>query len=437
MDTTLETTYDAIVVGAGAGGLFTAARLSKLGYRTLVVEALDKVGGRASTTDVDGFKVNDGAIVIEVGGITQQTCEEVGAKFEIREPSPPILYRIKGKDVDVTGGGWGFLMQKLTRQGAKLVTGIGAARNDSGLPEDELSTADWVRRYTKNEGVHGIFRNMCASVFAVSSEELPARVFLTYFTRKSAFKRFGFHPQGTIGIWLALVEAIEAHGGTVLLSTPVREIHVEDGKVVGVTVERGGEPVRVSAPVVVSNVGPWATRDLVGAENLPAEYVATLDGTYRPCAMITVNFASRKRLVDAPGMLSFAKSRRLAYLANYTDICPEMAPEGWNLYVGTGVPEPAVGDFDEAANTELLMQDLREQIPGFDTDARVLSVVVTRDGWPPQRAVAGYDLPHDTPVEGLWNVGDAVKEYANGGTTACAETAQIIVEKIVSASPRT
>lgn len=437
MDTTLETTYDAIVVGAGAGGLFTAARLSKLGYRTLVVEALDKVGGRASTTDVDGFKVNDGAIVIEVGGITQQTCEEVGAKFEIREPSPPILYRIKGKDVDVTGGGWGFLMQKLTRQGAKLVTGIGAARNDSGLPEDELSTADWVRRYTKNEGVHGIFRNMCASVFAVSSEELPARVFLTYFTRKSAFKRFGFHPQGTIGIWLALVEAIEAHGGTVLLSTRAREIHVEDGKVVGVTIDRDGEQVHVSAPVVVSNVGPWATRDLVGAENLPAEYVATLDGTYRPCAMITVNFASRKRLVDAPGMLSFAKSRRLAYLANYTDICPEMAPEGWNLYVGTGVPEPAVGDFDEAANTELLMQDLREQIPGFDTDARVLSVVVTRDGWPPQRAVAGYDLPHDTPVEGLWNVGDAVKEYANGGTTACAETAQIIVEKIVSASPRT
>lgn len=436
MDTTLETTYDAIVVGAGAGGLFTAARLTKLGYRTLVVEALDKVGGRASTTDIDGFKVNDGAIVIEVGGITQQTCEEVGAKFEIREPSPPILYRIKGKDVDVSGGGWGFLMQKLTRQGAKLVTGIGAARNDSGLPEDELSTADWVRRYTKNEGVHGIFRNMCASVFAVSSEELPARVFLTYFTRKSAFKRFGFHPQGTIGLWLALVEAIEAQGGTVLLSTPARAIHVEDGKVVGVTVESGGEQVRVSAPVVVSNVGPWATRDLVGPANLPADYVATLDGTYRPCAMITVNFASQKRLVDAPGMLSFAKSRRLAYLANYTDICPEMAPEGWNLYVGTGVPAPAVGDFNEAANTELLMQDLREQIPGFDTDARILSVVVTRDDWPPQRAVAGYDLPHDTPVAGLWNVGDAVKEYANGGTTACAETAQIIVEKIAGAFPR-
>jgi phytoene desaturase len=73
-------------------------------------------------------------------------------------------------------------------------------------------------------------------------------------------------------------------------------------------------------------------------------------------------------------------------------------------------------------------------VPGFDR-ARILSVVVTRDGWPPQRAVAGFDLPHDTPITGLWNVGDAVKEYANGGTTACAETAQIVVEKIRSEFP--
>jgi phytoene dehydrogenase-like protein len=106
-----------------------------------------------------------------------------------------------------------------------------------------------------------------------------------------------------------------------------------------------------------------------------------------------------------------------------------MAPEGWHLYQGTAVPKPAVGDFDEQAETELLLQDLRDEVDGFD-DARILSINVTRDGWPPQRAVAGYDLPHDTPIQNLWNVGDAVKEYANGGTTACAETAKIVVDKI-------
>ncbi|NMO01454.1 NAD(P)/FAD-dependent oxidoreductase [Gordonia sp. TBRC 11910] len=428
MTTTYD--YDAIVVGAGAGGLFTAARLARRGYRTLVVERLDKVGGRASTTEIDGFKVNDGAIVIEVGGITEQTCAEVGAKFEIREPSPPILYRIAGKDVDVTGGGWGLLLGKLTRQGAKLVKGIGAARSDSGLPEDELSTADWVRKYTKNEGVHGIFRNMCASVFAVSSDELPARVFLTYFTRKSAFKRFGFHPDGTVGLWNSLADAFAVNGGDLWLTAQVSAINVVDGAVTGITVDHAGETTTVTAPVVVSNVGPYSTLDLAGRESFPAEYVSLVEQRNRPCAMITVNFASQEPLIDAPGMLSFAKTRRLAYIANYTDVCPEMAPDGWHLYTGTAVPEPAIGDFDEAAETELLMADLRDTIDGFDRRSRILSTTITRDGWPPQRAVAGFDLPHTTEVTGLWNVGDAVKEYANGGTTACAETAALVVDEI-------
>ena len=429
------TGFDVVVIGAGAGGLFTAARLAHHGYRTLVVERLDKVGGRASTDDIDGFKVNTGAIVIEVGGITQQTCDEVGAPFDIREPKPALLYRIGGKNVDVTGGGWGFLLSKLTRQGAKLVAGIGAARSDSGLPEDQISTAEWVSRYTKNERVHGIFRNMCASIFAVGSEDLPARVFLTYFTRKSAFKRFGFHPQGTIGLWRGLVDVVESHGGEVWLSTTATKIASDGDRVIGVEVIRAGEKVSVAAPVVVSDVGPAATVKLLGEDNVPADYQDLVKKGDRPPAMISVNFASRDRLVDVPGMLSFATSRRLAYIANFTDTCPEMAPQGWQLYVGTSVPKPSIGDFDEAAETELLLRDLRDTIAGFDDRARILSISVTRDDWPPQRAVAGFDLPHDTPFAGLWNVGDAVKEYANGGTTACAETAQLVADKIVAAWP--
>lgn len=427
--------FDVLVVGAGAGGLFTAARLANIGYRTLVVERLDHVGGRASTRDVDGFKVNNGAIVIEVNGITQDTFEEVGATFDVRQPKPPILYRVKGKDVDVTGGGWGLLLSKLTRQGAKLLSGLGAARDDSGLPEEEISTADWVRRYTKNESVHGIFNNMVGSVFAVGSEELPARVFLTYMTRRSAFKKFGFCPQGTIGIWRSLAARIEELGGQVWLGSEVRSLTVTDGIVTGAVIERaGGESVEVECAVAVSDAGPAATVKMVGEDKLTPDYVEVVRKGDRPCAMVAVNFASQDKLIDAPGLLSFARTRRLCYIANFTAMCPEMAPDGWNLYVGTSVPKPAVGEFDEAAEIELLMADLRDEVPGFD-GARIISTVITRDEWPPQRAVAGFDLPNTTPIENLWNVGDAVKEYANGGTTACAETAKIVVEQIVKSYP--
>ena len=434
MSGAMDTAFDVIVVGAGAGGLLTAARLAHRGYRTLVTERLGHVGGRASTRDVDGFKVNNGAIVIETGGITQETFAEVGAAFDVRVPDPPVLYRIGGKDIDVTGGGWGFLLSRLTRHGAKLLSGLAGARRDEGLPDGQLSTADWLSRFTQNESVHGIFRSMCGSVFAVGADELPARVFLTYFTRKSAFKTFGFCPQGTIGIWESLAKTITAVGGQVWLHSEVRSLTLENGLVTGAVIERDGQAERVGARVVISDAGPAATVRLVGDGNLPSGYTEAVKRADRPCAMISVNFASREPLMTAPGLLSFATTRRLCYAANFTATCPEMAPDGWHLFVGTAVPQPAIGNFDETAETALLLADLHEQLPGFD-QARILSTVVTRDDWPPQRAVAGFDLPPDTPVPNLWNVGDGVKEYANGGTTACAETAQLVARQVAERYP--
>jgi phytoene desaturase len=430
----MDATFDVIVIGAGAGGLMTAARLAHLGYRTLVAERLDQVGGRASTRDVDGFKVNNGAIVIETGGITEQTFAEVGADFEVRMPAPPILYRIGGKDVDVTGGGWGFLLSRLTRQGARVLAGLADARSDEGLPDSQLSTADWLNRFTKNEAVHGIFRAMCGSVFAVGPDELPARVFLTYFTRKSAFKKFGFCPRGTVGIWESLAWTITAMGSEVWLAAEVRSLTTAGGVVTGAVIERDGQTAQVGARIVISDAGPAATVRLLGPDVLPPDYTGAVKQADRPCAMISVNFASTEPLLTAPGLLSFASTRRLCYAANFTATCPEMAPDGWHLYVGTAVPRPAVGDFDEAAETSLLMADLHDEIPGFDR-ARILSTVVTRDDWPPQRAVAGFDLPPQTPVPNLWNVGDGVKEYANGGTTACAETAQLVASQVADRYP--
>lgn len=431
--------YDAIVVGAGAGGLFAAARLSHLGYRTLVVEQLNRLGGRASSEQIDGFTVNTGAIVIETGGIIEETFAEVGAPFEVNSPSPPILYRLGKKDVDVTGGGWGLMLSKLTRQGAILAKGIGSARKDDGLPEDEISTADWVRRFSKNKAVQGLFRSMCGSVFAVSAEDLPARVFLTYFTRKSAFKKFGFGPRGTIGIWESLAGAIGAAGGEIRLGVSADEILIRDGRAAGIRIRPADatddtDASEVFAPVVISDVGPAATVRLAGEAAFPEQYLAEVRASDRPSAMIVVNFASQDELIQAPGMLSFTKTKRLCYVANFSELSPDMAPEGWNLYVGAAVPEPAVGDFDVAVETELALADLRREIPGFDS-ARILSTNVLRDGWPPQRAVAGFDLVPQTPIPGLWNVGDGVKEYANGGITACAETAQLVVAEVQAAFP--
>lgn len=151
----------------------------------------------------------------------------------------------------------------------------------------------------------------------------------------------------------------------------------------------------------------------------------------RATSNIVVNVASRQPLFDAPGIITFGITRRLCNMANLTVTCPELAPEGWHLYVAYGVPVPAVvGAFDEAAEVEATLADLRDELPGFDDAARVLSVRVMAGDMPAQRSIAGLDLPRETPMGNLWNVGDGVREYADGGVQACAEGAKLVVDEI-------
>lgn len=420
---------DAVVIGAGAGGLCAAARLCHAGLRTIVVDDKERIGGRASTEEIDGFKVNIGAIAIELGGVFEETFNTVRAALDIRTPEPASSFFIDGKLIDVGRGGWSLLLGQLTKQASRILEKFADARAGN-LPDGRQSTEDWLKSYTSNSSVHAIFRNLCAAIFACNAAELPARAFLTYFTAKGAFKRFGFCPQGTIGVWNALASAIKRNG-EIWLATPAVAIHSRDGRAEGVSVIRDRQNIRIDTDLIISNAGPKATVALGGEAAFPSDYVERVRNGLRPAANIVINIASRQPLLSHPGIVTFGKTRRLCNMANLTATCPELAPAGWHLYVAYAVPIPALGDFDSGAEVELALADLREQFPNFN-QARVLSTRVMRDDWPAQRSCAGYDLPRETGIEGLWCVGDAVKEYGNGGTQACAETAKIVTDAILA-----
>jgi phytoene desaturase len=428
---TAQRTYDVAVIGAGAGGLCAAARLAAAGKKVLVVESRDRVGGRASSEQIDGFTVNIGAIAIERGGVFEDTFEAVGVPLDLREPSPATVFRIDGKVINVSkGGGWGLLLGGFTKQAARIGAKFADARGGD-LPEAKLNTQEWLANYTKNETVHAIFRNLCAAIFAVNSDELPARAFLTYFAVKGAFKRFGFCPRGTVGIWNDLADGIRRHGGDIRLNSSVTALHAADGKVTAIDVSKDGAVERIAVRAVISNAGPSATVALAGAEAFGSEYIAQAQRAPRPAANIVINFATRERLIDAPGLITFGRTRRLCNMGELTATCPELAPAGWYQYVAYAVPKPAIGDFDEKSEVEASLQDLRDEFPAFD-QAKMLSIRVMRGDWPAQRSCAGYDMRQDTPLKNLWHVGDAVKDYGDGGTQACAYTARVASQRAMA-----
>ena len=419
-----------VVVGAGVGGLCAAALLAHRGERPLVIERLDRIGGRASTELIDGFLINVGAVGLELGGEMQALFEEVDAPYVVPEPEQPIAVRIKGRTFNASHPIWRRLIDDVLLRGGGML----ARRRWSDVPDhdppDAESFAAWLSRYTRNQTVHRVMRNISAALLSVNTHEVSARAMITYFTQKGGFRRFGYLPGGTISAWQSLAGAIERDGGEIWLSASVVELCVRDGRVESIVVDRGGERLEVETADVISNVGPRATVALCGAEHFPAAYVERVERDQRAAAMICFHLASREPLMGRAGLVFFADTERICGLAYLSSSAPDLGPPGWHVYVVGAVPDPAIGAFDEEAEIARAWAEFVAEVPRA-ADAKLITTRVSRDEWPCQRTVIGRDLPQATPIANLWNVGDAARAYPNAGTQGCAESARLAVDSLL------
>lgn len=425
--------FDALVIGSGAGGSSAAARLAKHGYKVLMIEALERVGGRASTREVDGFLLNTGGFAIERGGMVDQTRSEIGLPLELYVPPIETVLLWGEKQIKLSSGLTSIARSAVPRLLRWLTKMVPYFRPRSG----EMVT-DWLNRFTKNAKIHQLIDNVNCSFFAATNQELPADVFLHYIAVGSSFKKIGFVPGGTIEVWKPMADYVESQGGEVWLNARCTElIFANDGTVSGAVIECEGTKIEVSCGVVVSNAGPLATVKLAGKENLPEGYYDYVQEKSDPAAIITLHFASQKDICPFPGLAVGALTPQLSYTANFS--APELGrcPPGWNLYIAACSPRPSArGQFDLEREVELLKSDVRSIFKGFDEHAKILDVDVTaHEEWPAQRAITGYDLPMDTPIANLWNVGDGVKPWGDAGTASCAETARLVVNQIIERYP--
>jgi len=427
-----QSRFDAVVVGAGVGGIAAAVRLTLAGYRTLLVESLERVGGRASTREVHGFLLNTGALAIEIDGPVPQLHADLGLALPLYKPDPRrdsvVLWGSRQIDMGSGPVRWARNAMPMI---LRIITTIPAFR-----PKPGQTTTDWVNRFTKNKAVHGLLDNVLGGFFAATGSDLPAESFVTYLIKGSGFKNLGYPPGGTIEVWKPLVEAIEEMGSQVWLNSTVSSFEFAPGGLItGVVIERNGTNITVGTDVVVSNAGPLNTVRIAGARNLPAGYADSVAEATTGGAIITIHFASKLPLVSWPALAMAGKSRRLTYAGNYS--APEHARSkpGWYLYSAASTPRPACGLFDLEKEKALLLADIRDHFIGFNECAKILAWDVTAHDWPAQRAVTGHDLPIETPIKNLWNVGDGVKIGADAGTSACVRTADAVVSQILTNFP--
>lgn len=443
----MDTEFDVIVIGAGVGGLCTAALLSHHGYRTLVVEAADRLGGRCSTEEFDGFKLSTGAVALHRGGVLEDIYREVGARLDLVD-MPHQFYRIGsigGESYEMPAkGGIPALLEisssvetRRARLLGHMAKEVAVARLMSVFGRgvrgkekvSDVTFRDWLMRYTENDLAHKTFDAIVCNVTSYHAYEITASEMFALFAGMGAYSALGLAPQGNEANMGSLAQIIEANEGRIWTACAAKRILVNKDTATGVVVEKDGREIELRSRAVVSNAGPRKTAHLVGESNLGPSYLELVSNLV-PVGMILVHVASDVPLCLPNGELGGALLvglRRLTSAFPLTNFSTMLAPPGKHLLYCVGSPPSYLQQIDLDEEHEQTVLDLRDQFPEFERSGTVVKFDVVFQELPRPGTVR---IPTETPIHNLFNVGDGVQKLGSGGTSAAAESAREVTGHI-------
>lgn len=303
-----ENQYDAVVIGAGLGGLSCAAFLAMSNFRALVIEKNSNPGGYATSFERDDFTCE-----VSLHGVTgnpqsKELLQQLGVwdKLVMVPHQSTWSSRYPGFSLDFPQDpsveyGEADINQALANAYQALVgmfpdemMGIGGYVNcwaallneigafyapDGGMPDDPsqfpVLYPTWYSIMGKtldelfqdygltNPALKAIL-GQSWGYYGLPPSQIPAWVYLMY---TGLYYGYGkFYIEGTSSsLSDALVTTIESAGGAVLLNTEVNKIIIQNGQAVGVKAKEttGADPGthHYYAPAVISNVALPLTFD--------------------------------------------------------------------------------------------------------------------------------------------------------------------------------
>ncbi|MFC2122759.1 phytoene desaturase family protein [Bacteroidota bacterium] len=440
--------YDAVVIGSGIGGLGAAAMLADKGYKILVVERMNRLGGRMSTDEFEGFKLPTGALAIHRGDEVDEVFKRVGINVDLMDV-PPLYYRLAGKDFEMPTKGsistMFDILGKLDVNRTKLMGGfmkaggkeklMGGFRKGVANPEKEAMTfKDWMLEYTDNELAHDIFDTIACSLLGCHTYEVSAASMFQWFVKMGGARDVGVAPRGNL-VNMEMLADVVRRQGDVWSNCPVKKIIVSKGAAQGVVVEKDGSDIEITAKAVISNAGTPGTVELAGEDNFDDKYMRMLRLKFRPHPCIIAFVASDRALWPDDGsaaILMLTGTRRIKSLIPLSSIAPDLAPPGQHLMFGLASPVTSELDMDVDEETRQVTLDIEEQLPLYKKHGRILRIE-TRNRNNPLTDVKtrpGMGMPPETPIKNLYNVGDCILDSGLAGTTGAADSALKVVEML-------
>ncbi|UCD83699.1 MAG: phytoene desaturase [Deltaproteobacteria bacterium] len=297
--------YDAIVIGAGNGGLSCGSILANKGLKTLILEQNDVIGGCCSTFEDKGYHFDTGASIVEFVPAINSVFERMGKKREdyidFRVCDPIYSFRtVEGEIIDIPLDVRETyeLFKKIAPEDAenwlkyvdywKVVQEKGMTQY---LHTDMQSWKSMIKMYAKSPGLAKYWKvfisnyEECIRQFFCSQTVLDTLGFQSYWIGlpprlcPGLYAAVGYtehegvyYPMGgMIAIPNGIKKAGEEEGLEVKLKTEVTKVIVENRKAKGVILKDG---TQLYSRLVVSNINAKKLYlEMIGEEHLSKRVV--------------------------------------------------------------------------------------------------------------------------------------------------------------------
>ena len=221
------------VIGGGPMGLAVAYELTLKGFKPIVFEADNRLGGMASCFDFEGLEIeryyhfhclNDNAFL--------EMLDEIGLKDQMNWKKTKMGFFYDGKLYK-----WGSVASVIRFSKITLITRVRyllhAARcltiNDwSHL--DNINAIDWLKKWLGEEGYKKLWEKLFLYKFygfsnLISAAWIWSRIKRLGQSRKKLIENLGFLNYGSMQLINELSKLISKNGGVIKLSSPIIKIN--------------------------------------------------------------------------------------------------------------------------------------------------------------------------------------------------------------------
>jgi len=427
--TDTESSPHVCILGAGLAGLSAAYELGRRGYEVLVLEAAAEAGGLASSILIDGTPIERFYHFICRGDSDLiELASELGIDHRLhwRPSRTSFLYEGSlygfGAPLDLLRFRPVPLLQRL-RFGLNVIRSR-YRRDWQRL--DRLSAATWLRQQIGDRAYEVIWDPLLRIKFgdahdAVSAAWIWHRIHRIATSRRTLWGReeLGYLELGSATVIDALLERLGAMPTvTVRTSSPVEKIHLQDGRVVAVSVSGDGQPT--GCDTVVSTVALSLLPRI--APDLDSSYIHSLK-SIEYLGVVCCLFVLNRPLTES--FWVNINDRRIPFngVIEYTNLNPVPGLGGRSVvyiphYLRTSHPRFS---FDDDVLRAESVAGLRLVNPEFD-ESWIERFVVSRNSHAQAICSVGFSelIPGQaTPVQGLF-VTDSAQFYPEDRTISAA-----------------